>query len=467
MPFRIILFLSAFFLVMACSKEPGSPDTPPVPPPPLMKMQIGDTASLLLPGSTRQLTVLFPSGSVSSEGATWTSSDPSVVQVNGLGTITGMKAGKAFVIASHPRNQVLSDSMVVYVLADQQIHLVGTASTDRWRHIAFYWKNGVPTQLAGTLNEVGAQASAVTRYQGDVYISGTTINKGFWDMATYWKNGVPVVVSDPANEFNYFVQDILVNAEGVHIAGYDYRDYGCSPDCYPGTKGHYWKANGGSVTEVPIHNSTNDSIATSLYAIAQQGNDIILGGNEVAYRYWGVASTWRNDYTHMDSLTHLSWGMVQDIAVTANGLVAGGFDGCPWTTCYRRATIWDRRNNRTIYLTDGTRDAEVLGLAMDGDKIVAGGYERNASGEPQAACWVIEGSQVRRLPLETSAVRSMIRAVAVKDGEYFLAGHGNHQETGNRVATLWRVYRDMSIMLPQYAPSPWWGSSEIFGILVE
>ena len=463
---KLFIVLAVAFLV-SCGKEviPPPPTPGPGPAPvPLKKISITDTAGLLLRGTSLQLQAYFPTGTDSSAGLSWTSTDTSVASVNTLGTVTGKKKGQSFIIAKDQRNVAVSDSTPVYVLGDKVIHMVGTASNMRWRNAAYYWKNEVATQLPGVLMEVGPQASSVQVYQGSVYIAGTTLSPNHWFIPTYWKDGVPALVADAGVSYNSWVNDMLVDDAGIHLVGHDYRDYGCNPDCYSGTKGHYWNIKGSQVTETPLHGS-NDSISTSVTSLARNGSDLIFGGQTIPYHYWGLATTWKNNYQNIDSFTHLSWAAISDIVVTGNGIVSGGSDGCPWTNCTHYATVWDKRNGTTIRLSD--RGSVVNALALDGNKIIAAGFEYNSAGIRQAACWVIENGQVTSLNLGNVATPSGANGLFVKDGEYFIVGYTAHEATGNNIGTLWRAYQSLSIMLPQYSTSPWNGPSALSGVFVE
>ena len=112
-PMNKLYLVLAIAIVVSCTKEPIPPPPGPVNPLPVKKINITDTAALLLQGSTFQLQAYFPAGVDSSAGISWTSTDTSVASVNAQGTVQGKEKGQSFIIARDQRNAALSDSTPV------------------------------------------------------------------------------------------------------------------------------------------------------------------------------------------------------------------------------------------------------------------------------------------------------------------------------------------------------------------
>jgi len=105
-----------------------------------------------------------------------------------------------------------SQANAIYVDSDDTVYVVGMDQTNK----GALWVNGVLTVLTGSADY--AEAFAITKYSGDVYIAGNTYGGDDTRHAGYWVNNVFHAL--PENGSNSFAYSIFFDDSGsMYIAG--------------------------------------------------------------------------------------------------------------------------------------------------------------------------------------------------------------------------------------------------------
>jgi hypothetical protein len=189
---------------------------------------------------------------------------------------------------------------------------------------AYYWKNGVPTQLltSGTGN---SHAQAITVSGTDIYVAGYANSTDQFSgssnpgLPCLWKNGVEQLLPIPAGHLGA-AQGIAVSGPDVYVVGYYVTN-----DATHSRRAMLWK-NG--VDRLMAFN-TFDSIATG---IALDGTDVYVCGNAV---FSGVtcAVYWKNNIWHpFAGTTVTSRAAAITVDARHNYYISGGSNGvaCYW-----------------------------------------------------------------------------------------------------------------------------------------
>ncbi len=466
----VIISIIIFSCVASCSKDTQSKPPPPTPPQDntvhVAGLTMNDTAGTLLATYHRQVSATIFPANANNKKIVWTSSNDAIVTVDAGGLVTAIAEGMAYITATSEDNPLVANRTTIYVLKSYDVYVVGLGTTLSWSGIGMIWKNGSVTQLTGGVSDVASSANAITVVNNDVYVAGTTMNENRWDVATYWKNGVPVQVSDPANGFPYYVNGLAVDGDNVYLAGFDFQTYGC-PNCFYGSKAHYWKSNNGLITEIPLYDMSYDTVSTEAYGIALSGSNIFVAGLQAYDNNYNIVKYWQNNFNVGVEVTHDTWGIANDIALRGNEVILAGFDGCPNFGCTRTAKLWNTVASNVVFLTDGLLDAEAACLSVSGSTIYAAGYEKNLAGFYVAKCWIVNGIDVNAITVTGGETDAMIKDIFIKDDEIFLAGYEVDPQTHIRNARYWRVYHNMVLPVTDQTYSPAWGYSQANGIFVK
>ena len=151
------------------------------------------------------------------------------------------------------------------------VYLCGLTAGPTGSNCATYWKNGVATEVVNTFP---SDASSISVYNGDVYMSGY-IDNGSKRIITYWKNGTEVPVSNPS--VNGYPGGIFVSGGDVYVTGME--------SATSTTQAKYWK-NG---TPYNLLNGSNDTPV----GIFVSGSDVYVAGTEIVTPY-RRAKYWKN-----------------------------------------------------------------------------------------------------------------------------------------------------------------------------
>lgn len=189
-------------------------------------------------------------------------------------------------------------------IADNDIYVAGEQGGN-----AVFWKNGVPSVLAG-----GKMANKVVVYGSDVYVAG---NNG--TNAVYWKNGYFNLL--PSGVVSGNALALAVSGNDVHVVG-----------VINGNSAGYW-INGRFVNLV-----SGSSPVSSANAIVISGPDVYIAGSEQINGLYEIPTYWKNGVPSRLSSVGLLNGIAYDIAVVGSDVyVAGcqmtitaGFLPCYW-----------------------------------------------------------------------------------------------------------------------------------------
>jgi len=421
------LFILPSIFLFSCAKQldrsPSSVDTAVH----VMSLTIDATEFVLLPASTRQLSVNFTPANADNRHLSW--SDAAIATVNTSGLVTTIRAGTANIIAMSEDNGSVQGIARLNVLNDFDVYAAGSGFTPDFSGVALYWKNGVKSGLPGGYL-VGSNAFAIFLVGNDVYIAGNTLNSNFWDIPTYWKNGVPHVVGDATVSYNSYTKAIAVDNNKVYVAGYSYFSSECPTYCFGRTRASYF--------------SLCDSIsATSASGIALNGNDIIVTGAQTTDNTYRWSTFWKNDLTNAMPLTTPSGTSTFDeaTAVKLHGtdLFFTGYTACGDYGCVPTAKLWKNNMNNVIEITDGTKAAKAYCVAFSGDTIYVGGYENNEAGKRVAKYWKIANGHISSRTLSDGTIDTEVDGIDVAGNDIFLIGT-QITDVGSSTAKCWRAY---------------------------
>jgi hypothetical protein len=456
--FIVILFGLVASLV-GCKKNERINGNPVIPPTDttihVAMIKINDTAAILLPASTKQLSVTITPAIATNQKINWRSSSDAIATVNDSGIVTGILEGACYIIGTTEDNASATDSIKIYVLKNYDVYVAGTAEMLYNTGVAAYWKNGIFSVL-----DHGYSASAIAVSNGDVYIAGTTLNAGNFRAATYWKNGVPVIIFDGINDESY-VTSIAISHDTTYVSGWDWRNVG--PNNTFLYHAHYWKCAANSIEDVPLF----DSNVLSAYAnaITFSNGNVYVAGTQANDNINSVSKYWINDFNHGTALTGGSFAQSNGIAVQGNNVYVAGADGSGNYGYTSTAKLWKNNSSSALSLTDGSTSAMAYCVGVSGNTVYVAGYEFNSSGKRVAELWIINGSSVETLRITDGQADAIIRSMAIVGDDIFLAGWEMDNSTGNRNAKYWRVYNKLVLPIPLISVYP--ESSEANGIFVQ
>lgn len=263
---------------------------------------------------------------------------------------------------------------------------------------AVYWKNGVQT----TLSTSGSSTTSGISVQGtDVYVVGVDT-----DHATYWKNGAQNTLPLSGSATRSAATAITIVNGDVYISGYTVE---LVP--VPGTTGSqtvarltpvYWK--NGALISLPA--ASQQSRAT---AIKVMGNDVYLAGNDGT-----TAVYWKNG-----TKTTLAGGTygatATGIAINGSNIYVSGstFSSAPTsnpaTTAATTGTavLWKNGSLTTLAASPSFATGIVFDPTSTGDYYISG----NENGK--SVFWYTDGATITQTNLTTGANAAIANAIAL------------------------------------------------------
>ena len=222
---------------------------------------------------------------------------------------------------------------------------------------AAYWKNGVPTFLAGTGQNTYAQDIAIVN--DDVYVVGYRYTSSF-AVARWWKNGTEMQVSDDVN-FSV-AESIVIDGNDVYISGYEGNSTGK-------VVARYWK-NGDPI------DLTDGSTYAFTSCIAVDGQNVYVGGNVMDITGDQKATYWKDGFPNVLTTGVFIW----DIFVSGNDVYTTGSIGPGAGVSY-----W--KNGEAILLGPEFGPGAGNGIVVVGNDVYVAGYEHNSKNLGVAKYW--------------------------------------------------------------------------------
>jgi hypothetical protein len=195
---------------------------------------------------------------------------------------------------------------------------------------ARYWKNGEPTDFAGTKN-----------YPYSIYVSGTDVylagagTDNALGYAKMWQNGKQTHLSD--GTYSATATGIVVSGGNVYVSGYDKPDK---------TKmiATLWK----NKMAIPLANGVNDTYAYGLYV---QDNDVYVAGHEYKTGK-NVAKIWKNNSVLFDLTNGSNNANANSVFVSGTDVYTAGYE---YSGTKQVAKLWV--NKTATRLSDGNNNA--------------------------------------------------------------------------------------------------------------
>jgi IPT/TIG domain len=245
-------------------------------------------------------------------------------------------------------------------LVDTTLYIAGYYYDTGGDPQGLFWKNLSGSKLSEGLVKHTTGGMAVSG--NDVYVAGFQEPDNDQDdlinIAEYWKNGQQVILSD-TSQYDQATA-IAVNGTDVYVAG-NVEGQGISWQ-----SAAIWK-NG---VETVLPHAPGGQLSYTTGMTIANGDVYISGydnGATIIAEYWknGVQVTLSNN------------GSANCIVVVGNDVYVGG---STWNGYHNIATYW--KNGQAVSITDGTTDAAITGLAIDGSDVYASGYHGTNTGGP-------------------------------------------------------------------------------------
>ncbi|NDV17077.1 hypothetical protein GO009_13675 [Muricauda sp. TY007] len=331
---------------------------------------------------------------------TWSSDDEEVAIVDESGNVKAVGAGTANITVSVDESQASAEIMVepsVFVT----VNLYKT--TD---YTASIWKNGSITEL--TDGSSNAYANSIDIYKGDVFISGSELDKESENyIAKYWKNGEVTNLTD--NTTNTSLSSIKVYDDDIYVIGYENNDYIFTAKL--------WK--NGSVEDLSDGINTNHT-----YDLVVDNQNTYIAGEEFTENKT-LAKIWVNGVPTI--LTDgTNYAQANSIFVSGNDLYVAGSDD-------NIATLW--KNGAPTPLTEEDSPSFAYSVFVDGTDVYVGGSAYNEEGKYIATIW----KNGVPTDLTDGTINARVNSVFVYDGDVYAVGYENtivDNEEIN-VAKLW------------------------------
>jgi len=266
-----------------------------------------------------------------------------------------------------------------------------------------YWKNGELIPLTDGKTYAGASAIAVSG--NDEYVAGYENNAAGEPMATYWKNKKAITLTD-GKTYGKAV-GISVSGQDVHVIGFN------------GKQAIHWK------------NGKANLFAedTKLYAIAVNGNDVYIAGNQVSDEGEYVATCWKNG-TAQALTDGKSSAEANAIALSGNDVYVAGF--ATDATGKEVAMYW--KNGEPVILPDGCR---ATAITVSGNDVYVAGIDRNEAGANIVVYW--KNGKGVRLTSGTETAGAGVKAIAVAESDVYVAGYLDGK------ATYWKNEKPVNL----------------------
>lgn len=181
-------------------------------------------------------------------------------------------------------NRFYNDYVNAIYVSGSDVYVSGGTSYQSAAH-ARYWKNGVPVDLAGSLNYGGPgntfgfpQTTGIFVSGSDVYVSGLQQTTVGGPVAIYWNNGSPVFLSTDSASGS-LASSVFVAGSDVYVAGWQ------NVDNY--SRAMLWK--NGTAAALTGHDTS--SAAT---AVIVSGKDVYVAGYTWVAPNNYMASYWKN-----------------------------------------------------------------------------------------------------------------------------------------------------------------------------
>jgi len=236
------------------------------------------------------------------------------------------------------------------------VYIAGYSSDPRTSfNVATCWKNNESIRL--TNGSTNGRANSIFVAGPDVYIAGYDNNS-----AKLWKNGAPILST-------------YGNLNAVFVSGTDVYATGAI-----GNEVVYWK-NGLTVS---LSNGSKNEIPISIFV---SGSDVYVAGQEnlspdiLSKNNMGIplAKYWRNSVSfYLTDGTR--WSSTTSIIGSGSDIYIGGWELSEVITSdtippgvVRVAKYW--KNGVPVSLSDGTENAVINSVFIDGSDVYAAGYE--------------------------------------------------------------------------------------------
>ncbi|HRG94133.1 MAG TPA: hypothetical protein PLZ10_14350, partial [Chitinophagaceae bacterium] len=206
--------------------------------------------------------------------------------------ISGIKNSKAFYWKNGIATQLNTAPAYGYVIANSvsvsgtDVHIAGMAEESvTYRKQAIYWKNNIPVMLNAGSNTENSYAQSVGISGSDVYVAGYKTITGGGTAVVLWKNGIATDLIS-SSSVDYGNINLFVSGSDVYVTCYEYN--------FPATEQiRLWK-NG-----IPV-SFPSSTLGAVPYCLFVNGSDVYIGGFEregtpsntnAVPRYWknGIA----------------------------------------------------------------------------------------------------------------------------------------------------------------------------------
>ncbi len=361
-----------------------------------INLELNESSLELHTSDVEQLTV---SGAGENQ-VTWSSDNEDVAIVDEKGNVKAVGAGTANITVSVDESQASAEITVepsVFVTVNHY------KTTD---YTASIWKNGSITEL--TDGSSNAYANSIDIYKGDVYISGSELDKESENyIAKYWKNGEVNNLTD--NSTNTSLSSVKVYNEDIYAVGYENNDYISTAKL--------WK--NGNVENLSDGISTN----MPLDLFINSDNAFIAGYENTENK--SIAKIWINDAPYL--LTDGSnYAKATSIFVTGDYIYAVGYDN-------HIATLW--KNGTPTPLTEEGSMSFAYSVFVDGTDVYVGGSEYSEEGKYIAKIW----KNGVPIDLTDGTFNAKVNSVFVYNGDVYAVGYENTIVDNEQinVAKLW------------------------------
>jgi hypothetical protein len=245
-----------------------------------------------------------------------------------------------------------------------------------------------------------------------VYVAGHILNaETQYGMAAYWKNGELVTLHDGPGDSDSFIYSMAFSGPDVYAAG---TEYGVDAP----SLAKYWK-NGESVTL-----SDGETSAEAFSIVASEEDVYVAGYVTNAANGNHVVTYWKNDEPF--SLHEAVHGEAKSITVSGSDVYIAGFLNYTKDV----AVYW--KNGIIQVLTNGSDNAQALGMAVTGTDVHVVGYQV-VDNKRVAMYWKNGVGE----PLTIGAYDAIANSIVVSGNDVYIAGSEKSTD-GKAIATYWK-----------------------------